>query len=267
MDLSSLTPGQWALAVIAALLVGCSKTGLPGIGVLQVPLFAAAFPAKLSVGALLPLLIVGDIFAVCWYRRHAQWEQLWRLFPWVVPGLILGGLVLWLVEGWAFAGLAGDGLFKMLIGLVVLVMLVIMLVQRRLGSSFAPKHPILVGGTGAGAGFATTLANAAGPIMTLYLAGMRFSKEQFMGTNAWFFLILNLVKVPIFITVSLLRPAQPMMTTTTLVLDLILAPLVIVGVFIGRWLLPRISQRVFYATVLALAAVAAGNLLLGPILG
>lgn len=255
---------QWGLGALAALLVGCAKTGVPGLGVLVVPLMATAFGARPSVGTLLPLLIVADCFAVCWYRRHAQWRHIVRLIPWLLPGMALGAWVLAAVDGWRIAGLDGARLFAPLIGLVVLVMLGLLLARRRLGERMTPRHPLLLGATGAGTGFATTLANAAGPIMTLYLTGMGLPKQQFMGTAAWFFLLVNLSKVPLYAALSLWGDGAPLFTRSSLTIDLLLAPLILVGVFVGRWLLPKLSQRLFDRLVLALAGLAALKLLTTP---
>ena len=89
-----LTVSQMIQGAIAAFLTGFSKTGVVGLGVLIVPLMASVFPAKASTGALLPMLIFGDLFAVAWYRQHAQWRILARILPWVLPGLALGDIAL-----------------------------------------------------------------------------------------------------------------------------------------------------------------------------
>jgi uncharacterized membrane protein YfcA len=265
MQLTALDPQQWILAAIAAIVLGIGKTGLPGITIVGVPLMATAFGGKDSVGILLPMLIVADCFAVAWYRRHARWDRLWRLFPWVLPGFALGALVLWAVEGLVVAGMSGQALFKPLIGFIVLSMLGLNLARRRWGERLTPHHPASIGATGTAAGAATTLANAAGPIMAIYLAAMRLPKEQFMGTNAWFFLLVNLSKVPIYVALTVVQPESPMFTAQTLLFDLCMVPLIVCGVFVGRWLLPRISQRAFDLAILALAALAALRLLLDPL--
>ena len=266
MDLTQLAPWQWALAAVAALIVGVGKTGMPGVGILGVPLMAAAFGGKPSVGTLLPMLIFADCFAVAWYRRHAQWDKLWKLFPWVLPGFAVGAVLLWAVDGARLAGMDGRDWFKPLIGLIVLAMLGLHLARKRWGDRLTPHSPASVALTGTGAGAATTLANAAGPIMTVYLAGMHMPKEQFMGTNAWFFLLVNVSKVPIYLALTLLQPENPMFTGGSLLLGACLIPLILIGVGVGRWLLPRIPQRLFDAAILVLAAGAALKLVLDPLL-
>ncbi|MFW5844672.1 MAG: sulfite exporter TauE/SafE family protein [Planctomycetota bacterium] len=267
MDLPDLLWWQWLLGGLAAMLVGLAKTGIPGAGILVVPLMASAFGGRPSVGTLLPLLIVADCFAVFWYRRHAQWDKLWGLVPWVAVGLGLGGLVHWLLGDATVGGWRSADLFTPLIGLVVLLMLGIHLLRTRLGDRLTPHSRLGVAAAGTGTGVATTLANAAGPIMTIYLAGKGLPKEQFMGTNAWFFLLLNLSKVPLFLLVAALPDAAPLITPASLTIDACLLPLIVPGVFLGKWLLPRFSNTWFYTAVLGLAALAALKLLLQPVLG
>lgn len=267
MDLSEITAWQWGLAAVAACIVGIGKTGMPGVGILGVPLMAAAFGGKPSVGTLLPMLIFADCFAVFYYRRHAQWDKLWKLFPWVLPGFALGAALLWAADGVRVFGLEGKDWFKPLIGLIVLAMLGLNLARKRWGDRLTPHSPAMVATTGTAAGAATTLANAAGPIMTVYLAGMRMPKEQFMGTNAWFFLLVNVSKIPIYLALTLLQPENPMFTGGSLLLGACLIPLILGGVAVGRWLLPRIPQRAFDAAILVLAAAAALKLVLDPLIG
>src|SRR5450759_4487664 len=114
-----LTPEQWIIGIVAALVVGFSKTGLPGIGILVVPLMAVIFGGRLSVGATLPMLIFGDIFAVLWYRQHARWDKLLELIPWVLIGIAVGTALLW------YTGVQGGTTdwLNIIIGVMVLAML------------------------------------------------------------------------------------------------------------------------------------------------
>lgn len=246
-----------------ATLVGCSKCGVPGIGILQVPILAVAFGGKVSVGLLLPLLIAADCFALAFYRRSADLRQLLRLAPWVLPGLLVGGLLLHASAHWHLAGLSGAALFNPLIGLVVLALAALAWLRRRLGDRIAPQHPGLVAMTGFATGTATTLANAAGPIMGVYCTALRLPKTVFLGTMSWFFLIVNCAKVPIFVAVTLVaeRPEDRMITSGSLLIDLLLLPGIALGALLGRWLQPRIPQGVFEDLVLILAVVAALHLL------
>ena len=85
-----LQPWQWVCAVVATFLVGISKTGIVGVGVFTVAVFANVFPTRQSTGVLLPLLICADVIAVIAYQRHAVWKHLWQLFSWVAAGIVAG---------------------------------------------------------------------------------------------------------------------------------------------------------------------------------
>jgi len=230
--------------ITAALLVGLSKAGLPGVGLPGVLLIIVVFPneqAALAVGAVLPVLIVGDVFAVLWFRHHARWNRLFWLFPFVVVGMAPGWLVLRYVP---------DEILRVLIGVVVLLLIGGEYVRRRYSSSHIRHTWGLTATTGAVAGFCTMVAHAAGPVMAVYLVSQGFDKRQFIGTAAWFFFILNLTKVPMYVTAGNI-------TAATLQYDLIVAPFAIVGGLLGVVILNRISQWLFDALALSLAAVAA----------
>ena len=237
------------LGACAAVLMGFSKTGLPGAATPAVALMAAAFPERTSasVGAMLVVLLVGDVFAVTWYRRHAQWDRLWKLFPYVLLGMAPAYMVLlWL----------DDRQFRPALGVLILALLALEWTRQRAGWVRLPDRWWLVGSVGVLAGFSSTVANAGGPVMTIYLLGRGVLKEQFIGTCAWFFFLLNLAKVVPFWT-------QDMLTAETLGIGLALSPLAIAGAVVGRWLVPRVPQRVFDVLVTLLAAVAAVWLVAG----
>ena len=258
-----LTPEQWIIGMVAAWLVGVTKTGLPGIGILIIPLMALVFGGRLSVGATLPLLIFGDIFAVLWYRQHARWDNLRELFPWVLTGIAIGTGLLW------YTGIHGSQVdwLNVIIGLLVLCMLAIGLARRHWDDRLVPSSQAGLVSTGVLAGFATMVSNAAAPIMAIYLTGMlRLSKNEFMGTSAWYFFIFNLTKVPLYVVLNLLVPANPLVNATTLLFDLLMLPVILIGAFAGKWLLPRLSAGLFDGAVLILAGAAAIKLILDQIL-
>lgn len=250
---------QIGLGAIAAFLIGVSKTGVPGIGILVVPMLASAFGGRASVGLMLPMLIVGDLFAVRWYRHHTQWHRLRELVPWVAVGMALGAIALW----WLGEVSIRRDLLEPIIGALVLVMLGIHLLRRRWGERLTPHSPLAVASAGTAAGFATTVSNAAGPIMGIYLTSLGLPKEQFMGTSAWYYFAVNVSKLPLFLLLTLLNPARPIITWQSLLFNLAVVPLIVAGVYLGRWLLVHIPQRLFDQVVLLLAAAAAVRLLVG----
>lgn len=236
---------SWVLLGLGALVVGLSKTALPGAGTLAVVLFATALPARESTAGLLVLLIVGDLFAVWMYRHTVDWAILRRLIWPVLAGIAVGSV---------FLGLASDDEVRRVIGAILLTLLAFTLWRRRRGSTMKPGR---LAGYGFGwlGGFTTMVANAGGPVMSLYLLGMRLDVKTFLGTAAYFFFAINLFKVPFQIGLGLLDLQM-------LSIVAVLVPLVVIAAFAGRWLASRIPQRVFEALVLVLTAVGALNLLI-----
>ncbi|RRJ95403.1 sulfite exporter TauE/SafE family protein [Opitutaceae bacterium TAV4] len=249
----SLEPWQWLLAVVAAFLVGVSKTGIAGLGMLFVSVFAMIMPAKQASGFVLPLLIFGDLVAVAAYRRHAQWSHLWRLFPWTGAGVIIG---------WLAMDLINDRQARIMVGLIVLVLLALHFLRRwqtrrhaqTSAASTAQHGPWFAPTVGVLAGFTTLVSNAAGPLMAIYLIAMRLPKMQFVGTSAVFFLLLNCFKVPFMTHLGLITPQS-------ITFNFLLAPAVLGGALIGRWILPRINQTLFEFLALGLSGLAALKLL------
>ncbi|WP_299444840.1 sulfite exporter TauE/SafE family protein [uncultured Phycicoccus sp.] len=250
LDLFGGTVAGLALMGAAAMVIGYSKTALGGLAVVSVAIFATVLPAKQSTAAILAVLIVGDLVAVWHYRHDADWALIRRLLPAVVPGLAVGSL---------FLGLVGDETLRRSIGGVLLVLLLLQLWVRWRAAGVANdnhQHPAAAWGAGTAAGFATMTANAAGPVMTLYLSASGIDKRRFVGTNAWFFLVVNLVKVPFSVGLGLLHLDDAARAG-------LLAPLVLLGGLLGYATVRRISQRGFDVAVLAASAVAAAALLLG----
>jgi uncharacterized protein len=249
-------PLQWIFAALAAFLVGVSKSGIAGLSIFSVALFAHIFPSsKQATGIVLPLLIIGDVVAVLAYRRHTQWGYLWKLFPFTAAGVVLGYFAL---------GAISDRHARSMIGAII-VSLAVLSYWRRFralpaegsGGSGATtrRHSwIFAASVGVVAGFVTLIANAAGPLMGVYLVSMRLPKLEFVGTAAVFFMCLNLFKVPFMVSLGLI-------TVHSVGLNLLLAPAVVSGIFAGRWLVARINQALFERLVLLLSAIA-GILLL-----
>lgn len=234
------------LGVFAALLVGFSKTGMPGAAIPAVALMADAFrdDTKLSVGAMVPILLVGDLFALAYYRRHAHWNRLWELFPFVAAGMVPGYLVL---------GRVDSNVLRVLIGLIILTLLAVLVARNRFGWEKMAERPWFGGLAGVLAGFGTTVGNAAGPVTSIYLVSRQLDKYEFLGTAAWFFFFVNLSKLPFFFALGAI-------TSATLGFDLMVAPAAVVGALLGARVFKRIPQTVFNALVLSLAGIAAVRL-------
>lgn len=235
---------QWILLAVGAALFGMSKTGVPGIGILAVAIFANILGARPAAGVVLPLLIFADLFGLFLYRRHAQWKQLWRLLPWTVTGVVLGWLIL---------GRVNDETAGRLVGVLLLAMIGLHFWLRREDRQ-AETPRWLAPGSGVAAGFTTLVANAAGPVMTVYLLAMRLPKLEFLGTGAVFFAAINWFKLPFMIQLGLVNAGS-------LGLNLRLLPALLLGVGLGRLAANRMNQADFERVALALTLVATGKLL------
>jgi len=216
------------------------------LAIFVVPLMAMVFPAKESVGALLPMLITGDVLALIYYRQHAQWGQLVKLVPGVAAGMLIGGMFL--------ARLDNESM-RIFLGVFVLLLLALEGTARYLNLTKFRRWRTVAFLIGIMAGFGTTVGNAAGPIMGIYLIMMGLDKKQLMGTGAWFFFIVNLSKLPIFVY-------NDMIGLETLQFFAYMLPFVIVGTFFGRRLLTALSQKLFDYLVLIFAGVSSVLLLL-----
>jgi hypothetical protein len=238
---------QWLIAVICALFIGFTKTGVPGLGILAIPLMTEVVSARASTGVILPMLIFGDIFAVAYYRRHAVWSHIVRLMPWAASGVVLGYLAM---------GSISDAQLKPLIGVIVLAMLGINYWwnSRKKAEASVPTGRLFAAGMGIAAGVTTMMANAAGPILTIYLLAMQLPKTEFIGTGAWYYLILNWFKVPFSFSLGLI-------TAETLQLNLLLFPAVAAGALAGIKILKHIPEKGFSTLVQVLTAAAAIKLL------
>src|SRR5277367_4312015 len=237
-------PTLWAFAAIGAFMVGVSKAGITGLSILSIALFNHVFSSsKQASGLVLPLLIFGDFVAVFSYRKHTQWRFLWRLFPWTAAGVVIGYFTL---------GHISDHTARILIGWII-VSLALLSFWRKFAAAPAEEkaasfHWSVGAAIGMTAGFITLVANAAGPLMAIYLVAMRLPKMEYVGTAAVFFMLLNLFKVPFMVDLGLI-------TVPSFGFNLLLAPAVVLGAVAGRWLLLRVNQKLFEQLVLALSAL------------
>lgn len=249
----------WALllAMGCGLLIGFSKTALPGAGMLIVPMLAMLMPARDSVGTLTPLLIIGDTFAVIYYHRHAEWRRLLSLMPWIAGGIIIAWI--WVLPQ-VKDNPASNHRFALVLGILVLILGLLEFSRRRWIGDHVPHGWWFVGGTGLLAGVTTTVGNAAGPVMGIYFLSQQLEKAAFMGNTAWLFFLVNCSKIPVYVQ-------SGWISQRSIAIDLCVGPLVIVGAFTGAWALPKISQRRFNGWMLGLTLLAALTLVLRALLG
>lgn len=240
---------------LAALVVGLSKTAVPGAGLLSVPLVASVVEGRLIAGASLPLLIFADLFAVTWYRHHTRWDLLRPLVAWVAVGFA-GGVAFYVVVGSSVRPI------DVAIGVIICVMVAIQawrMWRRSPPRAATPGDAALYGTAG---GFTTFVSNSAGPVMNTYLVGLGLDKESQVGTSAWFYFVVNVAKIPLYLALGAFADGGHFFTGESLLWNLTLAPVIVVGVFAGKWLLPRISPQSFVVLVLVLSAAGGVRLLL-----
>ena len=243
----------WAIGILAALFAGLGKGGLPGAGNLSVALMAMVFMGKESVGILLPVLICADIAAVWVYHKHAQWGQLLRLLPWTLVGIGIGALIF---------GRIDDRLLIRSIGAILLVMVGLRFVVSRFqkqqgGIVFrsSASRRAFVGFTGIMGGIATMVANAAGPVVTIYLLVSRLPKYAFIGTSAWFFFLINLSKMPVQIAIGNI-------TWQSLKISLIFGTIAFAAAMIAPKVVRHLPQKVFSFLIWVFVVVAGLKMLL-----
>lgn len=244
MDLSL---AQWLIVMFASFLVGASKAGLKGLGIIVVALLVLVFEAKAQTGILLPILILGDILAVIYYKRHVKWHYLAKFLPAMIVGVMI-------------AGYLGDQLpeeaFKKWLGGVVLVSVVIMLWWDFKGKDNVPNNWLFAGSSGVAAGFATMIGNLAGAFANMFFLATRLPKNEIIGTSAWLFFIINLVKLPIHIF------SWETIHIETLKIDLLTIPAILFGFWIGQKIVALINEKYYRYFLLIATSVGAIVILL-----
>lgn len=238
---------EWVLIMLSGILVGAAKTGLSGAAFIVVPTMVVIFGGKPSTGMLLPMLIMGDVLAVSYYNRHADWRYVFKPIPWAIAGVVIG----------VFAGnrVSGD-IFTTLIAATIIMGLILMVWQdRRKKQVNVPDYWWFSAIIGMIGGFSTMIGNSAGPIMSIYLLTMYLPKNTFIGTKAWFFMIINLAKVPFHIfswhTIDL----------RTVALDLAVFPAIALGALIGVRVVRLIPEKGYRILVIATTVIACGVML------
>ncbi len=231
---------DWIIALFCGFLIGTAKAGVAGTGLLIVPIMAIVFGGKASTGIVLPMLITADIFAVRYYNRHADWSYILKVMPWAIVGVLVA-----LVVG----NVVSDEVFRTALSISVLAGVIMMVWIDLKKIATIPDYWWFAMILGFFGGFATMIGNAAGPVLSLYLLSMRIPKFQFIGTAAWFFLLINLFKVPLHIFF------WETITIKTITFNLILAPAIIIGVFAGIKVVKIIPEKPYRFLVISSTAV------------
>lgn len=225
------SPMQWGALFLSAFIIGMSKTGIQGLSLISVPLMALAFGAKTSTGLILPILCIADLVAVLYYRRIAEWKYVFKL----LPAALIGFMIALYVDKFV-----PPNEFKHLMGGCLLLVLAVMFWSEKKGKENRGSsywwYGYLFGLLG---GFITMIGNAAGPVMAVYLLSVKIPKYSFVGTNAWFFLVINYLKIPVQVW------AWNNITPSSLLLDAYTIPFVVLGGVLGIVLVKKLSENGF----------------------
>lgn len=237
---------DWVLLYVCGMLVAMAKTGVAGVYNVVVPLMAIVFGGRASTGVLLPILLMGDLFAVGYYNRSANWKHVLRLVPPAFAGVLLGTWV---------GGMVSEEVFRILLACVVLLGIGLMVFLEVRKIKEVPDYWWFSIGMGVLAGFTTMVGNVAGPIVAVYMLSMRLPKNAFIGTTAWFFLLVNIIKLPfhLFVWETISWPSVG--------LDLLVLPGIALGAFLGIRIVKVISEK-FYRRFVIIATVASALLLI-----
>lgn len=233
---------DWLLLAIAAFGIGITKSGFSGVSMVHVILFAIVFGARDSTGVVLPMLIAGDIFAMSVYGKHANWRYVRRMMLPTSIGVVTGWLMMFRLP---------EAYYRPLIGAIIFGLTVLQIIRlwKEEWLADVPHAVWFAWSMGILVGLTTMLANAAGPVFGLYLLAVGLPKLEFVGTAAWFFLILNIVKIPFSWSLGLIR-------LDTLALNAVLIPLIVLGLWVGTRIIRIIPQRLFDSLILVLTGVA-----------
>ncbi len=245
--LASLSTLEVVCLVSGALGIGFSKAGFPGVSMLHVILYALVFGTLDSTGVLLPMLVIGDLCAIAFFGQKADWSHVRRLLPPTLVGIVIG---------WLPMGRLDEQTFRVLVGTIILALTLIQIGRLWRPNWFerVPHTQSFAIVLGLLAGLTTMLANAAGPVVGLYLLAVNLPKWELIGTSAWLFLVLNVLKLPLSYDLGLI-------TSSTLAIDLAFAPAIPLGMLAGRWLVTRVSQKWFNSILLGFTAIAAARLM------
>ncbi|UMB54660.1 sulfite exporter TauE/SafE family protein [Lutibacter sp. A64] len=237
-----LTPVSWFFSFLAAFLLGTSKAGIKGVGVVIVTLMAIVFGGKSSTGALIPMMLFADFMAVIYYNKYTQWNYLVKLMPTMVIGVLIG---VW------FGNDISDEVFKRIMAILILGIVIFMIIMEKRKSTAVPNTRIFSNTMGLLSGFTSMIGNLAGAFSNIYFLAMRFPKNEFIGTAAWLFFIINIFKLPFHIFV------WKTISVETLTINVVLIPAILIGFFLGIKLVKLINNDAYRKFIIIVTAIGA----------
>ncbi|MCU7549404.1 sulfite exporter TauE/SafE family protein [Chitinophagaceae bacterium LB-8] len=233
---------HWFLIFLSALIIGLSKSGMKGLDMMNVTIMAIVFGGKASTGIVLPLLCIADVMAVNYYHRHAQWNHFWKLLPWMVVGILIGVII---------GKDLNESIFRKVMAFIIILTVVIMLLLEFYKRFTIPHNKLFVALMGLISGFTTMFGNLAGAFSSIYFLAMRMEKNDFIGTAAWVFLVINFFKLPFqFVYWNNI-------TLNTLKIDLLLLPALFIGFFAGIRIVSKIKDDSYRKVVILLTMIGA----------
>lgn len=248
LEFLGLTPQIWLLGLLGAFCLGVSKAGFPGLALVNVIIMADLFQAKASVGVVLPLLIACDLIVYPLFRKHSSWREVWPLLLPTVIGVGAGAYLM---------GQVDDTFVRKAIGGAILLMLLLEWIRQRSESFLTglPDSSFFRWLSGLGIGFSTMMANAAGPVYSIYGLVRKLPKEHFLGLGARFFLLVNVLKLPFGFQLGIIHKES-------LLLDLAFVPGCVVGILVGKRILAAVPQKIFKKLLFVFALLAAARMVL-----
>jgi uncharacterized membrane protein YfcA len=237
------------MAGLAVLFIGLSKAGFGGgLGMLTTPLCVMAFDPRTAIGILLPLLCAGDLFSLWHY--WGKWDR--RNLLYLLPGVVAGVLI-----GVQLIGVLSKAQLNFAIGLLAVSFVVFQLTKEiifKAEGAFSPSHAIGIP-CGIGAGFTSSIAHGAGPVVSVFLIPQKLPKDIYVGTTVLVFTWVNWIKMPFFIH-------KDIVTWDTILISLRYLPIIPVGVWLGIWLNRKVSEGLFVRLVYMFTFLAGIELML-----
>lgn len=233
---------SWVLISLAAFIIGLSKSGIKGIEMVNITIMAIVFGGKASTGVVLPLLCFADVMAVKYYHRHAQWSHFWKLLPWLAIGILVGVII---------GKDLNEVLFRKIMAIIIIVTVALLLLIEMGKSISVPENRFFAVFMGLIAGFTTMLGNLGGAFSNIYFLATRMVKNDFIGTAAWIFLVINFFKLPFQVIY------WQNISLESLRIDLILLPALLIGFFTGIAIVKKIKDNSYRKIVFVLTVLGA----------
>ena len=231
---------NFIIACFSAFLIGISKSGIKGIGILFVAIIALVYGAKNSTGIIMPLLIFGDVFAVIYYKRHTKWIYILKFLPWMILGVLIAVLIGKNIH---------ESIFKILMAIIIILSVVLMWIWDSVNQKQIPTNWLFSSVIGTLAGITTMIGNLAGPFANIYFLAVKIPKNEFIGTSAWLFFLINIFKIPFHII------SWKTINIDSFKISMTLIPMVLLGLLIGVKVVEKFNDESYRKLILFFTAI------------